>query len=76
MISHNGEKNLRTGASLTKGLQVRIPKILPSMQRVNLDTYAYAQMPVINVYADVSSRASWLIFGLSLHLLPYFIWEH
>ena len=32
----------------------------------------YAQVPLINTYADVTSGLG-LIFGLSLHLYPYFI---
>ena len=33
----------------------------------------YAQMPLINVHADVSSEAGGLNFGLRLHLHPYFV---
>ena len=36
----------------------------------------YAQMPLVNTHADVSSEARGLNFGLSLHLHPYFVCEH
>ena len=34
----------------------------------------YAQMSLINAYADVSSRDTGLTFGLSLHLCPFFVY--
>ena len=33
----------------------------------------YAQMPLLNVHADVYSGATGLIFGLSFHLYTYFV---
>ena len=36
---------------------------------------AYAQMPLLNTYDDVSSEARGLIFCSSLHLYPYFVYS-
>ena len=33
----------------------------------------YGQMPLINIYADISSKASSLNFGLSHHLHLYYV---
>ena len=33
----------------------------------------FSHMPLINVLADISSGARGLIFGLNLHLPPYFL---
>ena len=35
---------------------------------------AYAQMPLINAHTDVSSQTRGLIFHLSLHICPYFVY--
>ena len=35
---------------------------------------AYAQMPLINAHAEVSSKARDIHFVLSLHLQPYFVY--
>ena len=34
---------------------------------------SYVQKPPVNAHADMSNMANGLIFGLSLHLHPYFV---
>ena len=33
----------------------------------------YAQMPLMDAHADISSKAGGLHFGLNLHLHPYYV---
>ena len=40
----------------------------------DFDTIAYGQMPLLNAHADLFSWTRGLMFGLSLHLHPYFVY--
>ena len=63
---------MSSAAVMIGALKEALPKIYGSVHEI-LVLMAYAQTPLINATADISSWARGLNFGLSLHLHPFFV---
>ena len=59
---------------LGPSLRMKKMRITPWGPALEILSIAYAQMPLINALADISSKARCINFDLSLRLPPYFVY--